>query len=102
MIPGLSLQYGQYATATLYDDIEKIGGWPMEYKYAGFNHSERREVGFTNNPEGNGWWTVVGNKDDYHLSRVSQERLDKYTERVCYEFANSFRHSKIKGIKYDP
>ncbi|MDE3021640.1 MAG: hypothetical protein KGI54_07245 [Pseudomonadota bacterium] len=99
MLPGLSHKWWTSGTPDLFEDIAKNGGWDENYKYVGFVHSTGREAGFCNSPHNDGWWTVVGSRDEYYLSRVSQEALNKYAEKICYALMGKVRYTKVRNIK---
>ena len=82
MIQGLTHPHPGYTNTEFFNLIDQFGGWPPTYLYVGFVHSLKREVGFTNNPHNDEYWSVLANKDDYHFSRISQQALDNYAKKI--------------------
>ena len=83
MIPGLRHDY-----ATCVDDaeffaaIDAAGGWPVGYKFVGFEHTEQRAAGFTHSPHNDGMWTVLASGDDYYLWKLSSVGLQRIADAV--------------------
>lgn len=84
MIDGLAYEFAEKKT-NLFSSIDSIGGWPVGYKYVGFVHSEKRDVGFTNSSRNDGWWTVVATSDDYYFWKISDGGKQKIRDRVLTE-----------------
>lgn len=57
--------------------IDELGGWPVGYAFAGFEHTDERAAGFTNSHMNDGWWTVVASADDYYLWKLSPAALQR-------------------------
>jgi len=79
IVPGLQHKWGAKSSAFL-QAIDACGGWPLDYKYVGFEHSEERAAGFCNSPYNDGWWTVVASADDYYLWKLSPEALQRIVD----------------------
>lgn len=62
--------------------IDSTGGWPLGYKFVGFEHTSSRDAGFTNDPRNTGWWTVLCAADDYYLWKLSAECLQRVVDAV--------------------
>lgn len=62
--------------------IDATGGWPLGYKYVGFEHTDERAAGFTNQSHNTGWWTVLYTSDDYYLWKLSPEALDRIAQDI--------------------
>jgi len=75
--------------------IDKTGGWPVGYKYVGFEHTTQRKAGFCNSPQNTGWWTVIANADDYFLWKLSPAALQRITDAVV----SSIRPSRVDASK---
>ena len=60
--------------------VDATGGWPLGFKYAGFEHTSERDAGFCNSPHNDGWWTVVATADDYYLWKLSPEALQRIVD----------------------
>lgn len=60
--------------------IDITGGWPLGYKYVGFEHTESRKAGFCNSSQNTGWWTVLANADDYYMWKLSPEAMQRIVD----------------------
>lgn len=69
-------------SGTFFAAIDSSGGWPLGYKFVGFEHTDERAAGFTNSPHNDGWWTVVAGADDYYLWKLSPEALQRVADAV--------------------
>ena len=76
MVPGLRHKWTA-DSAVFLQAIDDNGGWPLGYKYAGFEHTDERDAGFCNSQNNDGWWTVVASSDDYYLWKLSPEALQR-------------------------
>lgn len=75
--------------------IDDCGGWPLGYKYVGFEHTETRDAGFCNSPHNDGWWTIVASADDYYLWKLSPEAL----QRVVDAAVEAIRLPRLNAAK---
>lgn len=66
--------------AAFFAQIDDTGGWPVGYKFVGFEHTAERAAGFTNSPHNDGWWTIVASADDYYLWKLSPEALQRIAD----------------------
>jgi hypothetical protein len=83
MIPGLQHDYAScHDDSIFFAAIDAVGGWPLGYRFVGFEHTDTRAAGFTNSPHNDGWWTVVSSADDYYLWKLSPEALQRITDTV--------------------
>lgn len=94
MVSGLRHEWSA-SSADFLQAIDASGGWPLGYKYAGFEHSNERAAGFCNSPHNDGWWTVVASSDDYYLWKLSPEAL----QRVVNAAMDSIRLQKPDATK---
>jgi hypothetical protein len=62
--------------------IDELGGWPLGYRYVGFEHTDARAAGFTNSPHNSGWWTNVADSDDYYLWKLSPQATQRFADAV--------------------
>lgn len=60
-----------------FPEIDAAGGWPVGFKFVGFEHTEKRAAGFTNSPSNDGYWTVLASADDYYLWKLSPATLQR-------------------------
>ncbi|WP_152239493.1 hypothetical protein [Xanthomonas sp. LMG 12461] len=85
--------------------IDATGGWPVGYKFVGFEHTTERAAGYCNSPHNNGWWTVIASADDYYLWKLSPEALQKIANAVVSEIrltkvdANNISVKNFRGYK---
>lgn len=79
MVAGL--QFGT-STFAFFKLLDELGGWPLGYKFAGFEHTTEREAGFCNSSQNDGWWTVIASADDYYLWKLSPEALQRVADAV--------------------
>jgi hypothetical protein len=82
MVAGLVHKYAGLKDEEFFSAIDSCGGWPLGYRYVGFEHTDSREAGFTNSHINTGWWTVVADADDYHLWKLSPRALQRITDAV--------------------
>jgi hypothetical protein len=80
MVDGLRHERAGLEDAEFFAHIDANGGWPLGYRYVGFEHTDSRKAGFTNSPHNSGWWTVVASADDYHLWKLSPEALQRIVD----------------------
>jgi hypothetical protein len=82
MVEGL-VHKGIFTTSEqFFEAIDKAGGWPLGYRYVGFEHTEDRRAGFSNIPICHGYWTTLYNSDDYYFWKLSDEAKRKIIERI--------------------
>lgn len=65
-----------------FEMIDATGGWPVGYRYVGFEHTDERDAGFCNSPRNTGWWTVVADSDDYYMWKLSAAALQRIADAV--------------------
>lgn len=82
MIPGLRHEYASVSDDKFFTSIDVNGGWPVGFKFVGFEHTTERAAGFCNSPQNDGWWTVVASADDYYLWKLSPARLQEIANAV--------------------
>jgi len=80
MQAGLAHKYAGMKDAEFLALIDATGGWPVGFKYVGFEHTDSRAAGFTNSPRNDGWWTVVASADDYYVWKLSPEALQRIVD----------------------
>ena len=81
MRDGLSSPMGQDESA-LFALIDSTGGWPVGYRYVGFEHTSERAAGFNNSPRNDGWWTVLADADDYYMWKLSPQAMQRIVDAV--------------------
>lgn len=62
--------------------IDATGGWPPGYQFVGFEHTDERAAGFSNDHRNTGWWTTLYSADDYYLWKLSPEAIARFAEGV--------------------
>lgn len=77
MVKGLVHKHMATKDEDFFALIDATGGWPLGYKFIGFEHTEERAAGFTNSPRNDGWWTVTHSADDYYIWKLSPEALQR-------------------------
>ena len=82
MPTGLAHKHMGYSDAAFFELIDKCGGWPVGYKYVGFEHTDERKAGFSNSPFNTGYWTTLFNVDDYYMWKLSPAALNRITQAV--------------------
>lgn len=82
MIPGLRHEYASVSDDKFFGAIDVTGGWPVGFKFVGFEHTSGRAAGFCNSSQNDGWWTVVASADDYYLWKLSPARLQQIADAV--------------------
>lgn len=83
MVKGLTHQFSWSGDdGKFFQSIDDNGGWPVGFKYVGFEHSDERNAGFTNNPANTGWWTVIATSDDYFMWKLSPDAVRRIIEGV--------------------
>jgi hypothetical protein len=80
MIPGLRHEGMSTKDFEFFAAIDAAGGWPVDYRYVGFEHTDTRAAGFCNSPANDGWWTVIASADDYYLWKLSPEALQRIVD----------------------
>ena len=80
MRDGLAHAYAGLALDKFFQGIDDTGGWPVGYRYVGFQHSDQRAAGFTNSGQNDGWWTVIADADDYYLWKLSPAALQRVVD----------------------
>jgi hypothetical protein len=93
MRAGLVHDLMSFEEADFYVAIDASGGWPLGYRYVGFEHTETRAAGFTNSPHNSGYWTVVADADDYYLWKLSPAALQRIADAVV----SSIRLPKVNA-----
>lgn len=82
MREGLAHKHAGMKDEDFFAMIDATGGWPVGYRFVGFEHTDERKAGFTNAPHNSGWWTVVADADDYYLWKLSPECLQRVVDAV--------------------
>jgi len=75
--------------------IDATGGWPVGFKYCGFEHTDERDAGFTNSSHNTGYWTVVANADDYYLWKLSPGAI----QRIADAAIEATRYIRVDAAK---
>ena len=52
---------------------ENLNGWPAEYQYLGFEHTDERQMSFRANGANTGWWTQCYTRDEYLWWSLSEK-----------------------------
>lgn len=78
-----------------FEMIDATGGWPVGYRYVGFEHTDERDAGFCNSPRNTGWWTVVADSDDYYMWKLSAAALQRIADAVV----SSIRLSAVSASR---
>jgi|GEM_PF-1127972 len=65
-----------------FQHIDDNGGWPVGFKYVGFEKTDERAAGFTNSRTNSGWWTVLASSDDYYMWKLSPDAVRRIIEGV--------------------
>lgn len=68
--------------AEFFTAIDAAGGWPVGFRFVGFEHTQTRAAGFTNSPHNDGMWTVLASADDYYLWKLSSVGLQRIADAV--------------------
>ena len=82
--------------------IDATGGWPLGYKYVGFEHTDERAAGFTNSSQNTGWWTVLYTSDDYYLWKLSPEAIERIANdifKACWVARPETKNLKFKNSR---
>lgn len=90
--PGLRHAYAGLKTEAFFKHIDECGGWPLEYPYVGFAHSDKREAAFTMEPRHDGWWTTLNHRDDYLMWKLSPDAWDRIFEAIRDDLSNRLRN----------
>lgn len=87
--------------ADFFAHIDALGGWPLEYPYVGFAHSDEREAAFTLKNINHGWWTTLYHRDDYLMWKLSPAAWDRIFEAVRDDLSSRMRTQKppLQGPK---
>lgn len=80
MISGLRHDRPGLKDEEFFAAIDKAGGWPIGYRFVGFEHTDERKAGFCNSPSNDGWWTVVADADDYYLWKLSPQAIQRIVD----------------------
>ncbi len=80
--------------ADFFEHIDALGGWPLDYPYVGFAHSDEREAAFTLQNINHGWWTTVYHRDDYLMWKLSPAAWDRIFEAVHDDLVCRMRAQK--------
>ena len=70
--------------AKFFEEIDRLGGWPVGFQYVGFEHTDERAAGFTNSTTNTGWWTVLSSANDYYLWKLSPEYLQRIVDAAIH------------------
>lgn len=92
---GLVHKYAGLSEEAFFQLIDETGGWPIGYAFVGFDHSDERDAGFTNDPTNDGWWTVLNSADDYYLWKLSPNALQKVVDAAL----NAARITQVDASK---
>jgi hypothetical protein len=95
MVPGLCHAHMGLKDEEFFAHIDANGGWPLGYRYVGFEHTESRKAGFCNSRQNTGWWTVVASSDDYYLWKLSPEAL----QRIVDATVSAIRLPRVEAKK---
>jgi hypothetical protein len=82
MVAGLCHERPGLSDKDFFARIDANGGWPLGYRYVGFEHTDKRAAGFTNERHNTGWWTVIADADDYYLWKLTPEALQRVADAV--------------------
>lgn len=82
MLAGLKHKYAGLSLEDFFVEIDKCGGWPLGFKFVGFEHTDERAAGFCNESHNTGWWTTIASSDDYYLWKLSPEALQRIVDAV--------------------
>lgn len=93
MREGLAHHFPGMKDSDFFALIDATGGWPLDYRSVGFEHTDNRAAGFTNSPNNDGWWTVVADSDDYYLWKLSPAAL----QRVVDAAVSTIRLPKVNA-----
>jgi len=69
--------------------IDDLGGWPVNYKYVQFHHSDNRPCLFSNAYVRNEWWTTVCSSDDYYIYKLSETALNNLKNQAKQELISN-------------
>ena len=89
--PGLHHAYAGMKTEAFFQHIDECGGWPLDYPYVGFAHSDAREAAFTMEPTHSGWWTTIYHRDDYLMWKLSPAAWERIFNGVRDDLARRMR-----------
>lgn len=68
--------------AEFFTAIDAAGGWPVGFRFVGFEHTSERAAGFTDSPHNDGYWTVLASADDYYLWKLTPVALQRVVDAV--------------------
>ena len=79
----IDLNFNTYKAPTFKDKCfawidDNLKGWPIDYTYLGFAHTDGREMSFRNEGVNTGMWTQVYTRDEYLWWKLS----DKFKKAV--------------------
>ena len=86
--PGLRHAHLCLTTEAFFQHIDDCGGWPLDYPYVGFAHSDEREAAFTLEPSNTGWWTTLNHRDDYLMWKISPDGWARIFDSIRRDLAN--------------
>lgn len=89
---GLCHAHSGLSTEDFFKHIDECGGWPLDYPYVGFAHSDKREAAFTMEPAHSGWWTTLNHRDDYLMWKLSPQAWDRIFESVRDDLSTRMRY----------
>lgn len=97
--PGLRHEYAGLKTEAFFMHIDECGGWPLDYPYVGFAHSDEREAAFTTKPINHGWWTTLYHRDDYLMWKLSPAAWRRIFDAAREDMAGRLKLQKapLKG-----
>lgn len=91
---GLRHAYAGLSAADFFEHIDAVGGWPLDYPYVGFAHSDAREAAFTMEPTHHGYWTTLYHRDDYLMWKLSPVAWDRIFDGVREDLMARMRYQK--------
>ncbi len=78
---------------TFFSRVDKFGGWPLAANFVGFHHSDERECSFVKENISNGWFTVMYDKDDYYIWKLSIRAKENIRNHAIKGFINRIQYS---------
>lgn len=93
--PGLHHAHAGMKTQAFFEHIDACGGWPLDYPYVGFAHSDEREAAFTMEPTHNGWWTTLYHRDDYLMWKLSPAAWGRIFDAVREDLTGRLRLQRV-------
>ena len=96
---GLSHKHMGFSDAAFFELIDKCGGWPIGYKYVGFEHTDARKAGFSNSPFNTGYWTTLFNVDDYYMWKLSPAAMNRIAMAIKNRVAQTIQNDGFNLAK---